>query len=330
MKRTKILSTGRYSPKKVLTNIDLEKIVETNDEWVFERTGIKERRISNPDGGEYPSDMAVFAAQKAFKKIDFNPKNLDMILLSTMTPDYKLPNTASVVQTKLGMQGKCACLDIAAACSGFVYAINMADGLIKSSLMKNILVIGTEMMSREVNWKDRNTCILFGDGCGVALVGSGEDDESEILASTLGADGNGRKFFDQPIGGAVEPLNETHLKKENYFMQMQGREMFKVASRTLAESGEAVLKKANLQVSDVDWLIPHQANKRIIEATAKMLALPMDKVIVNIEKYGNTSAATIPLAFDEAIEAGKIKRGDIVLFDAFGAGLTSGATLLKF
>jgi len=330
-KRTKILSTGCYLPKRVLTNFDLEKMVETNDQWIVERTGIKERRICATDGGEFPTDMAYHAAKMALDKAGLTPDDLDMIIFASVTPDMKLPNSASILQTKLGITNKCACMDIAVACSGFVYGVNLANALIQTSAMKHVLVVGSEMLSREVDWKDRSICILFGDGCGVAILGPAtEQDNSEIFSTYLGADGSGKEFFDQPIGGAVTPITAQHLAEESHYMKMKGGEMFKVATRTLAQCARIVLDRANMKLEDVNWLIPHQANLRIIETTGKILGIAEEKVIVNIHKYGNTSAATIPIAFHEAVTEGKIKRGDIVLFDAFGAGLTFGSTLLRF
>ncbi|OUR96314.1 3-oxoacyl-ACP synthase [Halobacteriovorax marinus] len=329
--KVKIKGTGMFVPEKILTNTDLSKMVETNDEWIFDRTGIRERRISNTEGGEFPSDMAYNATLDALKDANLEPNDIDMILFGSVTPDYKLPNTAVVLQQKLGITNHCASLDIAAACSGFVYGINMAQAMIKTGMMKNILVVGSEMLSREVNWEDRGTCILFGDGCGVSIIGRNEDaDESDILSVHLGADGTGSEFFDQPIGGAIHPITTDHLENRTHFMQMKGREMFKVATRTLAQNARTVLEKANLKLEDVDWLVPHQANIRIIETTGKLLGIDPEKVIINIDKYANTSAATVPMAFHEAIKDGRIKRGDIVLFDAFGAGLTTGATLLRY
>jgi 3-oxoacyl-[acyl-carrier-protein] synthase-3 len=329
--QTKILGTGVYLPKKVVTNIDMESMVETSDQWIFERTGIRQRHISSTEGGEWPSDMAFHATQQALTNAKLTPNDIDIIIFASVTPDFKLPNTATVLQQKLGMTNNCACFDLAAACSGFVYGLNIADSMIKTGLIKNALIVGSEMLSREVNWKDRNICILFGDGCGVAVVGRAPEGEaSSILASSLGADGSGKEFFDQPIGGAVHPIEQQHLLDGSHFMQMKGREMFKVATRTLADSAKLVCKKAGVALSDVDWLVPHQANIRIIETTGKLLDFPPEKVIVNIQKYANTSAATIPIAFHEAVQEGKIKRGDLVLFDAFGAGLTFGATLLRY
>ncbi len=329
--KTKILGTGMCVPEKVVTNFDLENTINTEDQWIYERTGIKERRICSQMGGEFPSDLALRATKQALKTAHLSPNDIDMILFASVTPDMKLPNTASILQTKLGIENQCACLDIAAACSGFVYGTNMADSMIKTGLVKTVLVVGSEMLSQEIDWTDRRICILFGDGCGVAIYGHAQEEESsEILAGCLGADGTGKEFFQQPIGGAVTPLTTEHILKREHFMQMKGTEMFKIATRTLAKNAKKVIAQAGLTLADVDWVIPHQANYRIIETTAKLLGISMDKVVVNIEKYGNTSAATVPMAFHEAITDGRIKRGDIILFDAFGAGLTHGATLLRY
>lgn len=328
--KTKVLGTGMCVPERVVTNFDLEKTIETNDQWIFERTGIKERRICSTIGGEYPSDLALNATKQALETAGLQPNDIDMILFASVTPDMKLPNTASILQTKLGIENQCACLDIAAACSGFVYGTNMADSMIKTGMAKTVLVVGSEMLSQEIDWTDRRICILFGDGCGVAIYGRAEEGEEGILSSCLGADGTGKEFFQQPIGGAVTPLTQEHILNREHFMQMKGTEMFKVATRTLASNAKKVIKDAGLELADVDWVIPHQANLRIIETTAKLLGIPMDKVVVNIDKYGNTSAATVPMAFHEAVMDGRIKRGDLVLFDAFGAGLTHGATLLRY
>lgn len=331
MHESKILGTGMYVPKKVVTNKDLESVVETSDQWITERTGIRERRICSTEGGEFPTDMALMATKDALKAAKLEPNDIDMIIFASVTPDVKLPNSACILQVKLGITNNCTCLDISVACSGFVYGVNMANSFIKTGMCKNVLVVGSEMLSREVNWKDRNTCILFGDGCGVAIIGRAENNStSKILSTILNSDGTGGEFFDQPIGGAVTPITATHLNEGTHFMQMKGKEMFKVATRTLAENGKKVLEMAGVSLEEVNWVVPHQANIRIIETTANLLGVSMDRMIVNIDKYGNTSAATVPIAFHEAIQDGRIKRGDLVLFDAFGAGLTAGATLLRY
>jgi 3-oxoacyl-[acyl-carrier-protein] synthase-3 len=329
--QTKIKGTGSYLPKKELTNFDLEKIVETNDQWIFERTGIKARRICSTEGGEFPADMAYKASLDALKTSELEPNDIDMIIFASVTPDYKLPNSSSLLQTKLGITNQCACLDISVACSGFVYGLNMADSFIKTGMIKNALIVGSEMLSREVDWSDRSSCILFGDGCGVAVVGKTPEGENcDVLGSHLGADGTGKEYFEQLIGGSVEPIEHRHIDEGSHFMKMQGREMFKVATRTLAQNAKIVIDKAGLTLEDVDWMVPHQANIRIIETTGKLLGINPEKVIVNIERYGNTSAATVPIALHEAIQDGRIKRGNLVLLDTFGAGLTSGASILRY
>jgi len=329
--KTKILGTGIYLPKQIVTNFDLEKIVDTSDQWIYERTGIKQRRISSKEGGEYPSDMGKFAAEEAIKNAGINKNDIDMIILTTATPDMPIPNTASILQTKLGITNHCACMDLLAACSGFVYGLTVADSLIKNQQAKNVLVAASEMLSSSTNWQDRNSCILFGDGCGAAVIGiTPNEEESDIFASKLSADGTGREFLDQPAGGSVTPITADILLKREQYIQMKGRDMFKVATRTLADVARHTLDKANISVESVDWLIPHQANIRIINKTVELLQFDPSKVIINIENYGNTSSATIPIAFHEAITAGKIKRGDTVVFVAFGAGLTSGATVFKY
>ena len=329
--RAKILSTGMFVPKKTVTNHDLEKLVDTSDEWIYERAGIKTRHVCSTEGGEFPSDMALHASKDALEQAGLRPNDLEMIIFASVTPDVKLPNTACLLQQKLGITNRCTAFDIAAACSGYVYGVNMADSFIRTNLVKNVLVVGSEMLSREIDWNDRNTCILFGDGCGVGIIARAEEGESsQIIATHLGSDGSGKEFFDCPVGGAIEPITAKHLEEGTHRMRMKGREMFKVATRTLAESAHAVLKKAGMSLSDVDWVVPHQANSRIIETTAKILGIPMEKVIMNIKDYGNTSAATVPIAFHEAVEQGRIKRGDLILLDAFGAGLTFGSTLLRY
>lgn len=330
--RSKVLGTGSYHPKKIVTNDDLAKTIDTNHEWIVERTGIHQRHICTTEGGEFPTDMAYHATQIALKDAGLQANDIDCILFASVTPDMALPNSACLLQVKLGITNNCAALDIAAACSGFVYGFNMADSFIKTGLFKNVLVIGSEMLSGRVDWTDRKICILFGDGCGVAILGRNEDpnDKSEVLSTVLSADGTGQEFFKQVPGGAIRPITHEILDKKEHFMLMQGQEMFKVAVRTLADNGLKAIEEAGLKIEDINWLVPHQANIRILEATQKRLGIAPEKVIINIQKYGNTSAATVPMAFDEAIRDGRIKRGDYVLFDAFGAGLTAGATVIRY
>ncbi|OFZ28002.1 MAG: 3-oxoacyl-ACP synthase [Bdellovibrionales bacterium RIFOXYB1_FULL_37_110] len=329
--KTKILGLGIYLPQKTLHNKEIEKIVETTDEWIFERTGIRERRISSKDGGEFPTDMAMKATEDALKEAKIDRNEIDMIIFASVTPDMPIPNSSTILQTKLGITNKCGCFDVAAACSGFVYSLDLADSMIKAKKARNVLVIGSEMLSTIIDWDDRGSCILFGDGCGAAILGqtpAGED--SDILASYLSADGTGKEYFNSPVGGATEPLTINNIARKEHLMHMKGKDMFKVATRTLAQNSRVVLEKAKLGVNDIDWLIPHQANIRIINTTIDLLDFDPKKVVINIEKYGNTSSATIPIAMYEAIKDGRIKRGHNLVFSTFGAGLTSASMLVKY
>ena len=320
-----------YVPKKVVTNFDLEKTLDTSDQWIYERTGIKERRISSSEGGEYPSDMALYATQDALAAAGLGANDIDIILFATLTPDYRVPNTASILQTKLGIENQCACVDLNAACTGFIYAHYLAHSMIQTDMAKNVLIIGGELLSQEVDWQERTVSILFGDGCGAAIVGPApQGDQSQFLAGYLGADGTGRNFFLHETGGSVKPITKEILEERQNFMTMRGKELFKVATRTLAENARKVLEKAGVGMEQIDWMVPHQANIRIIEKAGDLLNFPREKIIINVEKYGNTSAGTVPIAFHEAVSDGRIKRGDLVLLNAFGAGLTFGATLIRF
>ena len=330
MIHSKIMGTGAYVPQKVVTNFDLEKSLDTSDQWIYERTGIKERRMSSSEGGEYPSDMALHASRQALATANLDPDQIDFILFATLTPDYRVPNTASILQTKLGIKNHCACLDINAACSGFIYGHTLAHSMIQTKTAKTILVVGAELLTQEVDWKDRTVSILFGDGCGAAIVGIDEQGDSRVLGSYLGGDGTGKEFFLHTSGGAVNPITHEILDARENYMTMKGKELFKVATRTLAENVRRVLKTAKVTMEDIDWMVPHQANIRIIEKAGELLKFPKEKTIVNVDKYGNTSAATVPIAFHEAVTDGRIKRGDLVLFNAFGAGLTFGATVIKY
>ncbi len=320
-------------PQKILTNQDLESFLDTSDEWIVERTGIKQRHISStdPEKHELASDLALKASAEALQAAGIEANDLDFILFATTTPDWALPNTACILQRKLGIQNQCAALDIAAACSGFTYGMHLAASLISSQAAKNILLVGAEVLSSTVDWTDRSSCVLFGDGAGAAVLTRTNDDEnSRILSSHLGADSSGIDFFSQPVGRTQYPATAERLANREQFMRMKGPEMFKVASRTLARSAERVIKMAGISIEQIDWLVPHQANIRIIEKTSELLQIPREKTIINIDRYANTSAATIPIAFHEAVAEGKIKRGDTILFDAFGAGLTAGACVFIY
>lgn len=334
--KTKIIGTGIGLPEKKLTNLELESVVDTSDEWIYTRTGIKERRISSKNGGEWPTDLAakasLMAIENATQNFGFDKNSIDLIIFATTTPDFKLPNSSSVLQVKLGLSNQCACFDLAAACTGHVYGLSLADALIKSGQMKNILVVGSEMLSREVNWNDRTTCILFGDAAGAMILSANlqADDPSDFLSHVIKADGSGGVHFNQYMGGAVDPITKDNVESPNRYMFMAGKDMFKVAVRALSENALLALEKCGKTIHQIDWMVPHQANSRIIQATGERLGIDPSKVIINIDKYANTSAATIPLAFHEAVSDGRIKRGQSVLLDAFGAGVTSGASVLIY
>ncbi len=325
--RGKILGTGRALPDRIVTNDDLAKIVDTNDEWVVSRTGIRERRIADPEVAT--SDLASEAAIKALSKAGVRAEEIDLIIVATSTPDFSaFPATACVVQKNIGAK-KAAAFDLETACSGFVYSMVIANQFIATGMYKYCLVIGAEVFSRIIDWSDRNTCVLFGDGAGAAVIGPAEGDAG-ILASELGADGEGGRFLDVYAGGTRMPVTPEVLEKKLNTIRMDGSEVFKFAVRIMEHASVAALSKAGMTAADIDYLVPHQANIRIVSAAAKRLNLPLEKVAVNLDKYANTSAASVPIALDEALEAGKIKDGDIVVMVGFGAGLTWGAAVLRW
>ncbi len=327
--RTRIAGTGSYLPEKVLTNADLEKLVDTNDEWIVERTGIMRRHICADD--EVTSDLALYASQKALEAASLTPNDLDMIIVGTVSGDQVMPSTACVLQQKLGC-GKIMATDITAACSGFVYGASIADQFIKTGTYKNVLVVGAETLHRIVNYKDRDTCILFGDGAGAAIFTRNEDesDPADILSVHLHAEGSLGDLFRLPGGGSKYPVSQYVLDHNLQYVTMKGREIFKNAVRTMSQCCQEALEANQLSGDDVDWLIPHQANRRIIEAVAKHFDFPSEKVIINVHETGNTSAATVPVAFDEGVRDGRIQRGQMVLMAAFGAGLTSGSLIFRY
>lgn len=328
---TKILGTGSFLPDKIVTNEDLSKRIDTSHQWIVERTGIHQRRVSDLSKDEGPSGMAKRAALKAIEAANLTPNDIDLILLSATMPDQQMPNTAAVLQEKLEITNNCPTLDVNAACSGWIYLIPMADAMIKTGLYKHILVVGSEMLSSFNNWDDRNTCILFGDGCGAAILGrASENEDSQIYSSVLSCDSTKKDHLTLWAGGAMKRITPEIIKNNEHWMTMNGQEIFKAAVKTMASHSEKVIKDAGLTMNDVDWFIPHQANLRIIEAVGTRFGFPAEKVIINVDKYANTSSATVPVAFDEAIREGKIKRGDNVLLAAFGAGLTAGAVFLKY
>ncbi len=328
---TKILGTGSYLPDKILTNNDIAKRVDTNHQWIVERTGIHERRIADPSKDETPSGMAAQATLKALEAANLTPNDIDLILFSATIPDMFFPNSGCMLQHKLGITNQCPALDINAACTGWVYALPMADAMIKTGLYKHILVVGSEMTSSFNNWDDRNTCILFGDGCGVAILGrASENEDSQFYSSVLAADASKKDHLILEAGGACKRITHDVLEKNEQWVRMTGQEVFKSAVKTMASLSEKVIKDAGKTMADVDWFIPHQANLRIIEAVGQRFNFPPNKVVVNVDRYANTSSATVPIALDEFVREGKIKRGDNVLFAAFGAGLTAGAVFFKY
>ncbi|MBS1485354.1 MAG: ketoacyl-ACP synthase III [Opitutales bacterium] len=323
-----ISGTGSYLPEKVLTNFDISKFVDTSDEWIYTRSGIRERRIAAPN--EASSDMALIASRRALESAGLKPEDIDLVIVTTVTPDMMFPSTACLLQAKLGIRNNIPCFDIEAACSGFVYGVEVASKMMQSGFYKNALVVSSEKLSTIVDWQDRSTCVLFGDGCGAVVLSLSDTPDVGILDTVLGADGSDTSTLRVLAGGSALPTSKETVEKRQHFIEMDGREVFKHAVKIMGEKAFEVLERYGVSPSDLNLLIPHQANTRIIESVAKRLKLPMDKVFINIEKYGNTSSATIPIALDEAIKAGRVKSGDYILFVAFGAGLTWGATLVKW
>ncbi|MGH8004158.1 MAG: beta-ketoacyl-ACP synthase III [Limisphaerales bacterium] len=327
MKKAVIAGVGAATPGRVLTNYDFEKMVETSDEWIVTRTGIRERHVV--ENGMVGTDLALEASQQALREAGLSADQLDLILLGTVTPDFIVPSSACILQKKLGAT-KAAAMDVVAGCTGFIYGLATANAFIQSGLYQNILVIGVEVLSKLTNYKDRNTCVLFGDAAGAVVVQAAPPDEGRgILSTFLAADGSLANLLHVPIGGAVEPLTPENFDQRGQYIKMAGNEVFKSAVREMGEAAALVLEKAGCSSDELALLIPHQANIRIIEATAKRVGLPLEKVYVNIDRYGNTSSASVPLALCEARREGKVKEGDLVLMVAFGAGFTWGAVLVR-
>jgi len=319
----RIAGTGSYLPEKVLTNEDLSKIVDTSDEWIAARTGIRERHIAAE--GETTSDLGYHAAVRALEVAGVDAKDLELIVVGTTTPDLIFPSTACLIQHRLGADG-CPAFDVNAACSGFVYALTVADKFIRSGAVKTALVIGAETLTRMVDWSDRTTCVLFGDGAGAVVLKA--DTETGILSTHMHADGGKKELLWNPVGVSVgfKPGEENAGVR----IHMSGNDVFKHAVKALDSVVEETLEANGLDRHAIDWLIPHQANLRIIEATAKRLDMPMDRVIVTVDKHGNTSSGSVPLALDEAVRSGKVQRGQLVLLEAFGGGFTWGSALLRY
>jgi len=320
-----ILGTGKYVPERVLTNQQLEQIVETNDEWIVTRTGIRERRLASSE--EATSDLAYKAAQVALANAGLTAEEIDVIIVATITPDMMFPSTACLVQEKLG--ATCPAFDLSAACSGFIYSLATANGLIQSGVYKNALVIGAETLSRITDYTDRNTCILFGDGAGAVVLGEVPADRG-FKSFVLGADGKGGELLKLAGGGSRRPASVETINNGEHYLYMAGNEVFKFAVRVMGSAAEEALEKAGITKKDIDLLVPHQANIRIIQSALNRLELTEDKALVNIDKYGNMSAASIPVALAEAVEQGKVKQGDTICLVGFGGGLTWGSTVLKW
>ena len=321
-----IIGIGYHVPEKILTNADIEKLVDTNDEWITERTGIKERRISAKD--EPTSELAYKAAIKALEDAKVSAEELDMIIVATISADCNTPSTACILQEKLGAKNAAA-FDLSAACSGFVYGSAIATQFIETGVYKKVLVVGAETLSKFVNWHDRNTCIIFADGAGAAVFGEVEQGYG-MLSFDLGADGSRATTIEILGGGSKHPADQESIDNHMHCLHMNGKETFRFAVKAMGSTVMKSLERAGLQKEDIDYLIPHQANIRIIESAAKRLHLPMDKVFVNIEKYGNASAASIPIAMAEAYQSGKLKKGEIIALSGFGAGLTWASCIMKW
>lgn len=319
---SRIAGTGHYVPERILTNVELEKIVDTTDEWIRSRSGIEQRHIAADD--QTTASLAIEAAKRAIEAAGITPEDIDFLVVGTTTPDLVFPNVGTIVQEALGIHG-CAAFSVEAACSGFIYALSIADKFVTAGQSKNALVIGAETLSRITDWTDRSTCVLFGDGAGAVVLQPAT--EEGIISTHLHADGQYKDLLYAPAGVSKRPQGD--LNKE-FAIHMQGNEVFKLAVKTLGAVVKETLEANSLDHDALDWLVPHQANKRIIEATAKRLGMPMEKVILTVAKYGNTSAASVPMALDVAIRDGRIKRGDLLLLEAFGGGFTWGSALIRF
>jgi 3-oxoacyl-[acyl-carrier-protein] synthase-3 len=323
--RARIVSTGSFAPDKVLTNHDLEQIVDTSDKWITERTGIRERRIAGPE--DTASGLSYMAARNALESAGVDAGELDLIIVATVTGDMPFPSTACILQNRLGAK-RAAAFDLNAACSGFLFALSSANSYIMSGSATRALVVGVEMLSKFMDWEDRTTCVLFGDGAGAVVLERTEDDAG-IISVDIHSDGSMGGLLCIPGGGSKNPPSDDTIKKGLHYIQMKGNETFKVAVKTLEQVAVETLEKCGLKPSELSLLIPHQANLRIIQATARRLGLPMEKVMVNIDRYGNTSSASIPIALDEAVRTKRVKAGDYVLMEAFGGGLTWASALVR-
>ncbi len=324
--RASITGIGSYLPSKILTNYDLEKMVDTSDDWIIQRTGIKERRIV--ENGEITSDLATQASLRAMEDAGVSPKDIDMIITSTSTPDHIFPSTSCYIQQKIGAIKAGTC-DILAACAGFIYAMSIGQSLVNSGAMKTVLVVGAECLSKIIDYTDRTTCVLFGDGAGAVII-QGSGTLHEILSSSLAADGSQADVLIVPGGGSKNPASLETIQQRMHYIQFKGKEVFKLAINNMRNLIIETAEKNGFKLSDIDLIIPHQSNLRIIEATMEKIGLPMEKVFVNIEKYGNTSSASIPIAIDEARKEGRLSEGALVMLVAFGGGLTWGSSVIRW
>jgi 3-oxoacyl-[acyl-carrier-protein] synthase-3 len=323
---SRIAGTGSHAPARVLTNRDLERMVDTSDEWITERTGIKERRVASAD--EASSDLALEASRKALAMAGLGAAELDMIVVGTITPDMQLPACATVLHNKLGAKDIPA-FDVSAACAGFIYSLSIADQFIRTGLCTRVLVVGVEMLSKAINWQDRNTCVLFGDGAGAVVLVPAEEGSGRVLSSKLYTDSSLVDSLCIPAGGSREPLTVASLEARRNKVQMVGSEVFRVAVRNLTSASRSALAEAALGPQDVDWVVPHQANLRIINQVSQRLKIPLDRFILNIDRYGNTSSASIPIALDEGVRDGRIRPGHTVLMCALGAGFSWASALVR-
>jgi len=324
--RARVIGTGRYAPEKILTNDDLAKLVDTSDEWIRSRTGIRERRVAAD--GENTSDMALHASRQALEMAGLSPDDLDLIIVGTVTADMPMPACAAFLQAKLGCRA--AAFDVAAACAGSLYALTVADKFIRAGASKHVLVVGAELLSRLLDWDDRNTCVLFGDAAGAIILGPEEREDRGILTTHLHTDGRLTDILKIPGGGSLHPMNEATLSEGLQYVKMTGREVYRVAVRNLAEVTLEALAASGLTAEDIDHVIPHQANIRIVDTVIERLGVPKEKVVLNIEKYGNTSSASVPVTLDEAVRDGRIKDGDLVALMAIGAGMSWSSALIRW
>ena len=322
-----LAGTGSYAPKRILTNEELAKTVDTSDEWIVTRSGIRERRIAGK--GELTSDMAAEAGRRALEAAGTPHNEVDLIIVATTTPDMPFPSTACIVQHKLGLNSLAA-FDLQAACSGFLYALETGASMVRSGACRNALIIGAERLSSVVDWQDRSTCVLFGDGAGAVVISRNHDSKNGWMGAQLGCDGSAGELLHLPGGGCLHPASAESVEHRRHFIKMRGREVFKAAVRVMEQSANQILEHHGLTADQVDCVVPHQANLRIIETLGSRLGIPMERFFINLDRYGNTSAASIPLALDEAVRTGRIKSGDLILMVAFGGGLTWGSTLIRW